>query len=247
MTHPLAALLISHRASGTLVVALRSEIVPQTIDEVYQIHAETVASQGPIGAWKVSPVPETGQPIAAPILAASIFADGAALRAADFPGLGIEVEVAVTIDRDFPAIAGGYTPADMRTAIGSIHIALELLASRFVDRSAVPRLAAIADLQSNGGIALGAAMPAGTLPEFGGQDMVLTVDGVQVGATAGDARTENVLAALAWLANHAAALGLPLKAGNIVITGARLGPLPLNGKRVEAHAGGLGSVKLAFD
>jgi 2-keto-4-pentenoate hydratase len=247
MPHKLTEILLNHRASGILIANLPEGTDPQTAEEAYLIQNETVAALGPVGAWKVQPLPETGQPFAAPILASNIIQNGATLRSADFPSLGIEVEIAVTLNRDLPIQPQGYTASDMRSAIGSIHLALELLASRFVDRKKVPQLTGIADLQHSGGVVLGAAMAPKNMPEFGKQAIRLEIDGVEVASTPGNATTENVLASLAWLANHAAARDLPLKTGDIVITGARLGPVGLTGSRVQAHAQGFESVAVIFE
>jgi 2-keto-4-pentenoate hydratase len=194
----------------------------------------------------VQPMPETGQPFAAPILASNIIPNNAALRSADFPSLGIEVEIAVVLNRDLAAVRQGYTAADIQAAIGSVHLALELLASRFVDRKKVPQLTGIADLQHSGGVVLGEALAPGALPEFSQQAIQLEIDGAEVASTTGNASTQNVFNALAWLANHASARGLPLKGGDIVITGARLGPVDLTGSKVEARAAGFESVSVTF-
>lgn len=246
MQHKLTEILLRHRSSGILIVDLPADAVPQTADEAYRVQNETAAALGPIGAWKVQPIPETGVPFAAPILARNVLADGVELRAVDFPGLGIEVEVAVTLSRDLPSKDQDYTAADLPSAIGSFHIALELLASRFIDRGKVSQLTGIADLQHSGAIVLGAPVSFDTLPEFGNQTMSLNTDDVTVAETSGNATTADMMAALAWLANHAIARGLPLRAGDVVITGAGLGPISLRGSKVHAHAEGLGSVSAAF-
>ncbi len=245
--HKLTEILLEHRAAGIPIVQLPAGVEPQTAEDAYRIQNETIEALGPVGAWKVQPIPATGQPFAAPILASSVLPNGATLHARDFGSLGIEVEVAVIIAHDLPAQTQGYQPADMKAAIASIHIAFELLASRFVDRKQVPQLTGIADLQHSGAVVIGPAVAAHVLPEFGQQSLDLSTDGAVVAETAGNATTENMLAALAWLANHASARGLPLMAGQIVITGARLGPVPLTGKRVEARGEGLGAVSVTFD
>lgn len=247
MHHPLTDLLLAHRASGELITDIPDNAVPQTADDAYRVQNETIAALGPVGAWKIQPMPETGLPFASPILASTIKANGSALRAADFAGLGIEVEVAVILNRDLPALPQGYGADDMPSAIASVHVALEILGSRFIERTKVPQLVGIADLQSGGSVVLGPAMPAQPLPEFGQQGMVIDIDGTQVASTDGNATTANMMTALAWLANHAAARGLPLAAGTVIITGARLGPVPLTGKKVEARADKLGVVSVTFD
>ena len=246
MPQKLTQLLLDHRVSGQLIADLPLDLVPQTADEAYRIQNETIAVLGPVGAWKVQPMPETGQPFAAPILARTIFADGAELRIADFPSLGIEVEVAVTLNRDLPVRSEDYTADDLQAAIGSFHLAFEVLASRFIERSKVPLLAGIADLQHSGAVVLGAAVTPIPLPEFGTQSIQLSIDGAVAAVTPGNATTSNMLAALAWLANHSASRDLPLKAGDVVITGSRIGPLPVSGKKVVASAQGMGTVTANF-
>ncbi|HWU16657.1 MAG TPA: fumarylacetoacetate hydrolase family protein [Devosia sp.] len=246
MSASLTDLLLAARRSGTPVDLLDPALVPASAEAAYAIQNEIVAALGPVGAWKVTPTPAEGALFASPILKSTVYQDGATLKAADLPGIGIEVEVAVTIGQDLPGKAGGYTPEDIRAALGSIHIAIEVLASRYRDRKAVPQLAGIADLQSSGAVVLGPAVSAAALPEFGQQAMALVYDGVEVKTTAGNASTQNVLASLAWLADHAAARGLPLTAGTVVITGARIGPLDVSAKLITAEAPGLGKVSFAL-
>lgn len=246
MPHGLTELLLANRAAGTTISDLPAELVPQTAEEAYLVQNETVAVLGEVGAWKVQPLSATGLPFAAPILKKTVVDTGATLKTADYNGLAIEVEVAVTIAHDLPGKDGGYTAEDAKAAIASTHVALEILASRFVDRTKVIQLAGIADLQSGGAVVLGPAVKADALPEFGAQKMALSFDGAEVKTTDGNATTENMLGAIAWLANHTAARGLPLKAGTVVITGARVGPLAFAGKDVSAEAPGLGTVSVSF-
>lgn len=247
MANLLTTLLLAQRANGTTIADLPADLVPADIAAAYAIQDEIAAELGPVGAWKVGPMPETGVPMCAPIPAADVHESGVTLRHAALSGLGIEVEVAVTIATDLPGKAGGYSSGDLRQAVGSLHLILELLASRYVDRSAVPLLATVADLQSNGAVIVGPAQAADRdWPEFGAQHMSLALDGAVAATTTGNATTENVLAALAWLANHAVERGMPLKSGQLVITGARLGPADFAGSVAVADAPGLGSVTASF-
>lgn len=247
MPHSLTTLLLAQRQAGTQLTDLPADLVPQDLATAYAIQNETVAALGPIGAWKVSPMPETGTPFCSPIPAFSVHQSGSDLRRADYADFGIEVEVAVTLARDLPARDGDYTPADLRGAIGSVHVALELLASRYADRSKMPQLANFADLQSNGCVVLGPSVDPTTLPEFGNQELNLYLDDALTETKPGGATTENVLAALAWLANHVVGRGLMLKAGDVIITGARIGPVPFAGKVARAEAPGLGVVSATFN
>jgi 2-keto-4-pentenoate hydratase len=73
--------------------------------------------------------------------------------------------------------------------------------------------------------------------------MVMTINGQQVSTGTGADCLGDPINALLWVAETAAALGRPLRAGEIVLSGA-LGPMvPLNpGDIVEARIGGLGTV-----
>jgi 2-keto-4-pentenoate hydratase len=246
MPHPLTDLLLAHRASGTPIESLPSELAPVDAAAAYLVQNEVASALGPVGAWKVQPMPETGEPFASPILRNVVFEDGADLKAADFHGLAIEVEVAVTIARDLPQPTQPYAASDLHSAIASVHAALEIVASRFRDRKAVPPLAGIADFQSNGAVVVGPAISAENLPEFARQSTTLQLDGAASLSSTAGASTANMLSSLAWLANHAAARGLPLKQGDVVITGARIGPVAFSGHGAFADAEGLGTVSCTF-
>jgi 2-keto-4-pentenoate hydratase len=77
--------------------------------------------------------------------------------------------------------------------------------------------------------------------------MVLEVEGRTASLGVGAACLEHPLNAAAWLAGTLAEMGDPLRAGDIVLTGA-LGPMvPLHpGKHVAAQIGGLGRVSFRY-
>lgn len=244
MTLPLTDLLLAHRARGTLIDGIAETLAPTDAAAAYQVQNETIAAIGPAGAWKVQPYPETGEPFTSPILKKDVYPSGAALKLSDYAGIAIEAEIAVTICRDLPDTSA-YSPDDLRDAVASLHLAIEVVASRFVDRKANPSLVGIADLQNSGAVVVGPAL-AGEWPELSKQALSMFVDGCEVGRAAGNGSTENTLKSLAWLANHAKARGLPLKAGDVIITGARLGPLPLEGKEVVVTGPGFEPVTATF-
>jgi 2-keto-4-pentenoate hydratase len=244
MTSGLAKLLLAHRAARTTIDQLPAELVPQDMEAAYAIQTETMAVLGPVGAWKVSPYPETGEPLCSVLPASYLHQSGATLDRADLHDLGIEVEIALTLGQDLP---GGTTPQEAQAAIGSVHLALELIASRFTDRTSIPRTAAFADLQNSGGIVLGAPVRFDALPELGGEAMTLVYDGEETASATGGPSTDNVLRSLAWLATHAASRGLELKQGTVVITGARIGPKPFAGRVVAARSDRFGTIEVDFE
>ena len=78
--------------------------------------------------------------------------------------------------------------------------------------------------------------------------MTLSRDGEVVSTGEGSACLGDPLAALAWLARTARAMGDPLRAGEVVLSGA-LGPMvPVSpGASYRAELSGLGEVAVSFD
>jgi len=88
-----------------------------------------------------------------------------------------------------------------------------------------------------------------TLTEVDPTDVQMTMqlDGETVSERSGKACLGDPLLALAWLARTARELGEPLRAGQIILSGA-LGPMAAvtSGSRVDAEISGLGRVAVAF-
>lgn len=246
MTLPLTEMILQSRARGVAIEDLSPGLLPTDIETAYLVQTETALALGPVGGWKVQPFPEHGEPMASPILRRDVLADGASLELSRMPDPGIEAEIAVTLKRDLPAAGGGYGVEEIRDAVGSIHLAIEVITSRFLDRSHMKTLAGIADLQNNAAVVLGQARSAETWTELGSQSIALLVDGTEIARVDGGPSTDNALRSLAWLANHTAGRGLPLRAGDVVITGARIGALPLRGERVTIEAQGFKPVSASF-
>ncbi|MGY9046787.1 hypothetical protein P775_15075 [Puniceibacterium antarcticum] len=134
----------------------------------------------------------------------------------------IEVETALVLAGD-PADS---TPID---AIAEVRLAFELIAPRFAPGAAVSPLDKMADGFSSAAIVLGDVLAdwrAGLPDQLG---IVLSLEGVPVLAPETAAPLDEALDFLDWLSRHARAQGRPLRRGDVVITGARIGPLPLNG------------------
>jgi 2-keto-4-pentenoate hydratase len=246
VTLPLSAVLVAQRSSRVLIDSLPDHMAPVDLAAAYQVQTETVHALGPIGAWKVAPYPESGEPLAAPIPISTVFPDKTVLDAAHFPAPAIEAEIAVTLNRDLPARETPYNALDLTEAIGTLHLAIEVLSSRFADPAGLSLHIAIADLQNNAGVVLGPARAMIELPELGQQPMKMSVDGTEIGRVPGGSTTETMLLSLAWLANHAAARGLALKQGDVIITGARIGALPLHGKTVLVASDDFEPVTVSF-
>ncbi len=103
----------------------------------------------------------------------------------------------------------------------------------------------VADNASCGMLVVGAAIADPRKLDLGLVGMTITRNGEIVGTGAGAAALGHPAQAVAWLANTMGALGIPLKAGEIILSGALSGLVPLSpGDVLSMTMGGVGSVAM---
>jgi 2-keto-4-pentenoate hydratase len=156
----------------------------------------------------------------------------------------IEAEIAFVLGGDL--VDGDLTTSQVRGAVDYAVAALEIVDSRIAGWD-ITIADTIADNASSGLFVLGAHRQ--TLDSFEPVDtvMTMTADGEVASEGTGRACLGDPLAALAWLARTARELGDPLRAGQVVLSGA-LGPMvPVHpGMAVTASISGLGMVEACF-
>lgn len=229
---------------GPRAADLPEEVRPRSVEEAYRIQ-DLVIGSAPVAGWKTGATAAPEALSCAPIAAADRILDGGSLAGA--AALELEVEVAIRIAADLPPRAGGLSAATVASALGAAHLAFEIVESRYLDREAATSLSTLADGQSSRGFVVAPEGVDGWRErDLARLPIQLMADGVEVArAGAPSADAERVLAALTWLANHAAARGPGLRAGQFVITGARIGPIPMpRARRISASAPGFGAVSL---
>lgn len=215
-------------------------------DQAYAVQNALIARLGPAAGWKVGATSDEAEPTAAPLPARGVVAQGAPLAVPARSLRGIELEVAVRLGADL--LPGDRLPQadEILAAIDAVMPAIEIVDSRLAATRQAPAMAKLADLQSHGALVLGAPL-ARDLRELDLRTLHtrLWFDGAVVADTTGGHVAPDLLRVLAWLARHAQARGLPLRAGQVITTGTCTGLLMAPaGARVEGEVAGLGRVAL---
>jgi len=247
-----AELLTAARLAGERLESL-GEHAPLSVSDAHliaDIHAEQM-SRATVG-WKVSATSTYAmQVLNSPGPFACRVFDGAVHQtgATQLPGAvspGVESEFAFFIGVDLPARRERYSVADVRSATEAVAPAIELVDARFNDMLAVGYLSLIADSGANGGVILGEKVPVEGLTELKDVAVRCQIDDEIVSTGSGSDILGDPWLALEWLANHLAARGLGLRAGQFVMSGTCTAIFPLNvGSSVRATYDGLGEVTAA--
>ncbi len=254
-----AALLLAVRRGAPRLACLPEDLAPGTLPEAYAIQHEMLRQAGlGRGGWKAT-LFDAHNGICAPIAADAIHDSPARRPAARLatlappvppdPALRVEPEIAFRFARALPPLPAGqsYDVAQVLAAVGSAHAVLELVSSRYCLDAAVTQLERVADAFTNEGLVVAAACG-----DWRALDLLALPLLVQVGGRehlrgtavhpVGDARRP-----LVWIANHLSALGIGLRAGEIVTTGSCAGaPALAPGETAVAEFGGLGRVEFSY-
>ncbi|MFE5207308.1 2-keto-4-pentenoate hydratase [Streptomyces sp. NPDC056600] len=156
----------------------------------------------------------------------------------------IEAEIAFVLKADLAE--GPLDDAQVREAVDHAVAALEICGSRVAGWD-ISFGDTVADNASAGGYVLGTRkVPLSGFDPVNAA-MTMTIDGETVSTGSGAACLGDPVNALVWLARRARDLGSPLRAGQVVLSGA-LGPMrPVAaGHTVEATVTGLGTVSVTF-
>ena len=207
-----ASIIVAARRRRAQIPALSGDLAPASIEEAYAIQNASMRLLGPVGGWKLA----IGASLSCSPIPADVIFQTSATMPAGRP-YKIEAEIGIMIGNDLEQQQSADT---MRSAIASIHPAIETVLSRF--SSPAPKEHGLADCQSNETVIVGKAIDGWTSSGLASTQMTLSIGGETATANFDGASIEAMFSPLAWLANHALARGMPLRKGQLVITGALL-------------------------
>jgi 2-keto-4-pentenoate hydratase len=240
---------------GIRIPSLPDRCRPRDRADGYAVQAELVRISGQrVAGWKIAATSVAGQrhinvdgPLAGPLLANRLASAGSTI---DLRGNRLrlaEAEFAFRIAVALPPRGAPYTFDEVKSATASVHPAIEVPDSRYDDVTAVGTPQLIADAACAWWAIVGEIGPIDWRDhDLDGQPVVAFKDGRVVA----EGRGENVggpLRALTWVANELAAYASGLRAGDLVITGTCVEPIPIApGERLRVDFGRLGTIEAAF-
>jgi len=157
----------------------------------------------------------------------------------------VEAEVAFVLKSDLPERP--IIASDVLRATDFVVAAIEIVDSRIKDWR-ISIVDTVADNASSGMFVLGGSpRRLRDIDDLRASEMSLVCDGEVLSSGTGAACLGHPVNAVVWLANAVAERGVPLRAGEVILSGS-LGPLVSvdRGKTYEATIGGLGSVRASF-
>jgi 2-keto-4-pentenoate hydratase len=247
--------LAAARATGRPCPPVRTLLPPRDIDTAYAVQTAWVTGQVATGAGVVgrkigltNPAVQAqlgvDQPDFGTLLSTMDCPPGEPIDTGRLLQPKIEAEVAFVLARDLDTPDIG--PDDVLAATASVVAALEIVDSRIADWD-ISIVDTVADNASSGLFTLGREHRAPRDLDLAACRMRLWCDGEEVSTGSGAACLGHPAVAVAWLAATAWSYGQPLRAGEVVLSGA-LGPMVQvrAGDRFMAEIDGLGTVTALF-
>ena len=235
--------------------ALPADCRPGSLEEAYAVQDGLAASAGlalagyKIGATNAQVQARFG--VDAPF-SGRVFADFVSESPLRVPAdtvnfHAIEAEFDFVMGSALRPRAAPYTRDEVRAAVASVHPAIEVPDSRYVDWLSMKADDLIADNAIGCLLALGPAA-GGLGHDLAGQQVIVRVNGEVVSEGSGANVLGDPWNVMIWLANHLSGRGLTLEVGHVVTTGSAADVIQCKpGDTVTAAFGPIGTAEVHFE
>ena len=240
----------THERLASLPELLR----PRTPVEGFAAQQRLAERAGPAYGWKLAATAAAGQahigvdaPLPGLLFERFRYAAGDVLPSDGLYMAVAEAEFAFVMGDD---VEPGAPAEELRSAVASVHCAIEFPESRFTDFATAGAPQLLADAACAGLFVLGPEIDGGIELDLSTTGTTLWINGAEVATGSGAAVLGDPWTALAWLAESLPTFGVPLEAGSVVTTGTTTVPAPIAaGDTVRATFGpdaALGEVTVSF-
>ena len=243
--------LLSRRVKGTKALRLNEQIRPLNIDDALQIQSAMVDQLNEInnvqvGGWKCLLPIADDELIVAPIFSNCIHHGDNCELVADNNVARIEPEIVFILAKSLLANADGYSEHLINQAIGSCHMALELMQERFADDSGFDFFEKLADCLVNQGLYIGPEIARENA--FGADTIDISVtQGDKVQTFTGKHPNSSAHNPVYWLINYMTRRGVNFQAGEAITTGSFCGIVEVEfDKLTSINYGGIGEYQVSF-
>ena len=158
-------------------------------------------------------------PCAGEVFGSMTFHESVELPLSRFHRVGVECEIAARLGADLLAERAPYSRDAVGESVSALMGAIELVDDRYEDYSVLSAPVLIGDDFFNAGVVLGAEQTDWRDLDLKVVRGTLWIDGEERASGLGADILGDPLEALAWLANHRAGMGRPLRAGTFVMLG----------------------------
>jgi 2-oxopent-4-enoate/cis-2-oxohex-4-enoate hydratase len=226
-----------------------------TIDDAYHVQQRMIARRLEKGervvgkkigvtSKAVMSMLNVHQPDFGYLLSGMIFNEGEAIPRDSLIQPKAEGEIAFVLKHDL--LGPGISNADVLRATEGVMACFEIVDSRIKDWK-IKIQDTVADNASCGVFVLGDTLVDPRAVDLTTCGMVLEKNGEIVGLGAGAAALGSPVNAVAWLANTMGRLGIPLKAGEVILSGSLAALIPVvAGDSLRVSIGGVGGCSVRF-
>jgi 2-keto-4-pentenoate hydratase len=238
----LARALLAARRTHKPVSA--ASIAPIDTAVAYRIQDAVARHHGGIEGWKVGARSRDATPTCAPLLRGTVTAlSGIPVCVAG--AVGVEVEIAYRIGRDFPARCA-FRDEEVPEAIADATIAVELCATRLAADARSDPLWLLADNQMNERLIVGPSLACFRDLHFASLAARLAVNGATLVSRVGGHPAEDPVRLLVWLVRHCVQHRDGVQSGQIITTGSWTG-MPVLAPPVQLTAEFSNLAAITFD